>query len=98
MAADEVPGIILCNRPLVPDDPGLLDMAPTFLHLFGLQPPAEMVGRDVELRTMHELVNDVKQGVGRIVCVLGEAGMGKSRLITETHDFFEQLPGPDCIW
>lgn len=59
---------------------------------------AEMVGRDVEMRTMRSLVNDVKQGVGRIVCVLGEAGLGKSRLVSETRQFFEQLPGPDSDW
>ncbi|MDX1614077.1 MAG: adenylate/guanylate cyclase domain-containing protein [Candidatus Promineifilaceae bacterium] len=59
---------------------------------------AEMVGRDVELRTMRSLVNDVKQGVGRIVCVLGEAGLGKSRLISETRQFFDQLPGPESDW
>jgi class 3 adenylate cyclase/tetratricopeptide (TPR) repeat protein len=59
---------------------------------------AEMVGREVELRTMRSLVNDVKQGVGRIVCVLGEAGLGKSRLVSETRQFFEQLPGPESDW
>jgi len=59
---------------------------------------AEMVGRDVELRTMRSLVNDVKQGVGRIVCILGEAGLGKSRLVIETRQFYERLPGPDSSW
>lgn len=59
---------------------------------------AEMVGRDVELQTMQNLVTDVKQGVGRIVCVLGEAGLGKSRLISEAHHFFQQVPGPECNW
>lgn len=59
---------------------------------------ADMVGRDVELRTMRSLVNDAKQGVGRIVCVLGEAGLGKSRLVSETRQFFERLPGPKSNW
>ncbi len=59
---------------------------------------AEMVGREVELRTMHRLVDDVKQGVGRIVCILGEAGLGKSRLVTETRFFSEQLPDPESSW
>ncbi len=59
---------------------------------------AEMVGREVELHTMRGLVNDVAQGVGRIVCVLGEAGVGKSRLVAETRRFFEQHAGPESNW
>ncbi|MCP4574589.1 MAG: hypothetical protein GY838_19745 [bacterium] len=47
MAAEEVPGIVLCSRPLGIDDPHLQDMAPTFLRLFGLEPAAEMRGRDI---------------------------------------------------
>ncbi len=47
----------------------------------GLQ--AEMVGRDEELSALSGVMADLKQGVGRIVCVLGEAGLGKSRLIAE---------------
>jgi predicted AlkP superfamily phosphohydrolase/phosphomutase len=45
MAADEVPGIIVCNHPLAVDDPSLLDMAPTFLSLFGLPPGSPLSGR-----------------------------------------------------
>jgi class 3 adenylate cyclase/tetratricopeptide (TPR) repeat protein len=59
---------------------------------------AEMVGREGELQTMRGLVTDVKQGVGRIVCVLGEAGMGKSRLVSEAHNYLKQAPGPPCNW
>lgn len=47
MAADEVPGILAANRPIAVADPELLDMAPTILRRFGLEPPAEMKGRDV---------------------------------------------------
>jgi predicted AlkP superfamily phosphohydrolase/phosphomutase len=47
MAADEVPGVILCNRPIAKSDPALLDLAPTFLRLFGLEPTPEMVGSDI---------------------------------------------------
>ncbi len=47
MAADEVPGILATNRPLAAADPSLVDMAPTILRLFGLTPPAEMIGRDL---------------------------------------------------
>ena len=47
MAADEVPGIIVANRKINKPDPNLLDMAPTFLRLFGLDPLPEMMGSDI---------------------------------------------------
>jgi len=47
MAADEVPGIVLTNRPFVQPAPSLVDMGPTILRLFGLEPPAGMTGRDL---------------------------------------------------
>ena len=59
---------------------------------------AELVGREVEMQTLRGVATDLKQGVGRIVCVLGEAGLGKSRLVSETRQFFEQLPGIECNW
>ncbi len=47
MAADEVPGVILANRKIVKTDPSLLDMAPTILRLFDLEPTPEMIGSDI---------------------------------------------------
>ncbi len=47
MAADEVPGVIIANRKIVKPDPSLLDMAPTILRLFGLEPTSAMVGSDI---------------------------------------------------
>lgn len=47
IAADEVPGVIMANRPIVRRQPELLDMAPTILELFGLEPPPEMVGGSI---------------------------------------------------
>ena len=47
IAHDEVPGIIVSNRKIAKEDPSLLDMAPTILRLFGLEPAPEMLGRDV---------------------------------------------------
>ncbi|MGB3715893.1 MAG: adenylate/guanylate cyclase domain-containing protein [Candidatus Promineifilaceae bacterium] len=43
----------------------------------------ELIGRDLEMANLRSAVEDVRRGVGRIVCVLGEAGLGKSRLIRE---------------
>lgn len=47
IAADEVPGILLANRPVRRPDPSLVDMAPTILTLFGVPVPADMVGGDL---------------------------------------------------
>ena len=42
-----VPGILFSNRKLDADDPGIEDLAPTALELFGLKPPAWMEGKPV---------------------------------------------------
>jgi len=47
IAASEVPGILMVNRPVRRENPSLVDMAPTILRLFGLEPPVEMVGGDL---------------------------------------------------
>jgi predicted AlkP superfamily phosphohydrolase/phosphomutase len=39
-----VPGVLFSNRKLETRDPGIEDMAPTALHLFGLKPPQWMEG------------------------------------------------------
>jgi len=50
---------------------------------------AAMVGRDAELLALRDVLTSLKQGVGRIVFVLGEAGLGKTRLIAEAHQAFQ---------
>lgn len=40
-----VPGVLFSNRPIEEDDPGIEDLAPTALDLFGIQPPAWMEGK-----------------------------------------------------
>jgi predicted AlkP superfamily phosphohydrolase/phosphomutase len=42
-----VPGVIFCNRKFESDDPGIEDLAPTTLGLFGQKPPAYMDGKDL---------------------------------------------------
>jgi class 3 adenylate cyclase/tetratricopeptide (TPR) repeat protein len=44
---------------------------------------APIVGREHELRLLRERVADVGRGVGGFVSLVGEAGLGKSRLIAE---------------
>jgi predicted AlkP superfamily phosphohydrolase/phosphomutase len=45
MAADEVPGVLLANRPLRSDPIALQDVAPTVLGEFSVPIPKEMVGK-----------------------------------------------------
>jgi class 3 adenylate cyclase/tetratricopeptide (TPR) repeat protein len=59
---------------------------------------AEMVGREIELETLRDVISDLKQGVGRISCVLGDAGVGKSRLINEACQVFEAVIGEEGDW
>ena len=44
IAAEEVPGVIFSNRPILRERPSLVDLAPTILKEFGIVPPAEMTG------------------------------------------------------
>jgi hypothetical protein len=44
-----VPGVFFCNRRVNVDDPALIDIAPTALKLFGVEPPAYMDGRPFEV-------------------------------------------------
>ncbi len=40
-----------------------------------------LAGRETELTALQEVLAAARQAAGRIVCVIGEAGLGKSRLI-----------------
>ena len=48
------------------------------------------VGREREMATLHALLTRVEAGRGQVVGVVGEAGIGKSRLISE---FYRSLEG-----
>ncbi|MCZ7670994.1 MAG: AAA family ATPase [Chloroflexi bacterium] len=53
----------------------------------------EMVGRDRELlRLQNSLKAVVESGRGQVVTVVGEAGIGKSRLIHEYTHWAKSLP------
>lgn len=41
------------------------------------------MGRDFELALLRDSVDGVRAGRGRVVCLVGEAGIGKSRLVRE---------------
>jgi class 3 adenylate cyclase/DNA-binding winged helix-turn-helix (wHTH) protein/predicted ATPase len=53
------------------------------------------VGRERELATLHALLAQVETGRGQVVGVVGEAGIGKSRLI---YEFRQSLEGQRLIY
>ncbi|MEE8519063.1 MAG: adenylate/guanylate cyclase domain-containing protein, partial [Dehalococcoidia bacterium] len=46
---------------------------------------APLIGRDGEFAQLQEVLSQVQQGRGHVVCIIGEAGLGKSRLLEELH-------------
>jgi predicted ATPase len=56
----------------------------------GVQSVSLFVGRERELTTLHELLAQVREGRGQAVGIVGEPGMGKSRLLSE---FRQRLAG-----
>ena len=73
---------------------------------------SEIIGRDCELHTLKQAVRTIRQGTGRCILLSGEAGIGKSRLVTEIcqqamaeqfvilqgHCFQQDLPFPYGPW
>lgn len=46
-----VPGILFANKALDAEDPEIIDIAPTVLKLFGVEPPAHMDGKQIYERS-----------------------------------------------
>lgn len=58
-------------------------------RLRGLQGvSAPMIGRDLEFERLKQVLSQVRQGRGQIVSLIGEAGLGKSRLVSELHNYW----------
>jgi len=47
-----------------------------------------LVGRSTELNMLVNAMESVKRGSGQVVCLIGEAGLGKSRLLKEAQDIW----------
>ena len=55
---------------------------------------SRMVGRDKELEILQCLAAGLGLGNGQIVSIIGDAGLGKSRMIAELQ---EKVPGPEWL-
>src|SRR5439155_12919659 len=58
--------------------------------LEGLVSP--LIGRDAEFRLLREKIEGLKDGRGALVAVIGEAGLGKSRLVAEAQKTVDSDP------
>ena len=59
---------------------------------------AELIGRDKEFAVLSQCVHDLLAGRGQMVSIIGEAGVGKSRLVSELREHVnsrqeEESPG-----
>lgn len=55
-----------------------------------------LIGRETELEILKDLWEQADEGLGQVVCVLGEAGLGKSRLVRELSEFVIEESGVDA--
>jgi class 3 adenylate cyclase/tetratricopeptide (TPR) repeat protein len=62
--------------------------------LEGLASP--LVGRAAEFKLVNDKLNEVREGRGAFVAVIGEAGLGKSRLLAEVSESAKS--GPQVAW
>ena len=59
---------------------------------------APLIGRDNEIGVMRQVLKRLSQGSGGIVCLIGEAGIGKTRLLDELHAEWEKIAGGEAPW
>jgi len=62
----------------------------------GLRTP--LVGRDREMGQLKQVLERLNHGRGRIVCLIGDAGMGKSCILEELQDHWEKIAGSGAPW
>jgi predicted ATPase/class 3 adenylate cyclase len=53
---------------------------------------APLIGREREMAELRQALHRLQQGSGQIVCLIGEAGLGKSRLIQEFKCEVQKFP------
>lgn len=64
--------------------------------LDGLTSP--LVGREKEIDLLREKLQALDSGIGSVVAITGEAGLGKSRLIAELRNTLNARPGKTVGW
>lgn len=64
--------------------------------LEGLTSP--LVGREQEIGLLRERLEALDKGIGSVIAVIGEAGLGKSRLIAELKHLRDAKTGTQPIW
>jgi class 3 adenylate cyclase len=69
---------------------GVKDLPGTSRGLSGLH--SVLVGREQELATLSKLIQLLQAGLGRAVIIMGEPGIGKTRLVTEWKSSTSALP------
>jgi class 3 adenylate cyclase/tetratricopeptide (TPR) repeat protein len=55
---------------------------------------SQLIGREIELQALTKLLFDLKSGKGSRISIIGEAGIGKSRLMTEIQNQIDK----DTLW
>ena len=59
---------------------------------------APLIGRGDEIETLRQVITEVRQGRGHVVCLIGEAGLGKSRLLEELRAEWSMEEGGESSW
>jgi class 3 adenylate cyclase/tetratricopeptide (TPR) repeat protein len=59
---------------------------------------ADLIGRDEELGELREALAQAQQGHGQMVTVIGEAGVGKSRLVADLREYAFADPATAPRW
>jgi len=57
---------------------------------------ARMIGREKEFADLKEATDELLAGEGQIVSVIGEAGIGKSRLVLELKEYLKNKKSEEC--
>ena len=57
-----------------------------------------LVGRDADLQLLRDKLEGLLAGQGAFVAVVGEAGLGKSRLIAEVRKLVNSDSQPEVVW
>ncbi len=57
-----------------------------------------LVGREAEFGALKEALVRLQTGQGGVVTIVGEAGIGKSRLVAELHKGTDAVPRPPAGW